>query len=744
MMMSVNFVEPFFYCLLASMIWAPIIFLAATHVAKDDAGGLDDKIWPAAMLIAVLPALAAPFAAALGLSLRSPAPAPPIGNGAAAITYAPAATTAAPAPAPAITFAEMLETAALIYFYGFVLFLILGAFRMAHFSYRVRYAFDLDEPELEKGLEDWRHRMAIKRRPRYAFSDEISSVCVYGVLRPVILMPHNLLDKVSLDDAILMGAHEMAHIKRGDTALFALCTCVKAVFWFNPFMQRIAACANLAAEQAADALVLSRGVNRRKYAQCFVAGLRFAAGQRDDARFAAHALVPSFTPFDKKSRRARLDAILSSTGGRSFLTLPNKLGLLLSTAAAAAFALTQAALAVTPAPVDRMLSATPASGPVTLNFNEGFSLKGEDQKAHSGVDIKAKRGSPVRAAGDGVVTDATSRYRGKTGWGNVVVIDHGHGLVTRYAHLDSYKVRKGDKVAAGDQIGAVGSTGRSSRPHLHFEVIQNGLAIDPSPVIAAPLPAPAPLADPLTKLKPLKPTAAPTPHIVKILTIAGPPLQSGPQPSKAPLSAAAFLEEKIKPKLAIKDIAPFKTHNGKNAHRDGYVYSMEELRERRAEVMEGAKEAIREARQAREHARRNIAQQKRERDHARRQAAHDHKLAQHDAERHKRDHQRAQKHHHREIARDQREMSRERAEQRAQHARERAERKVGRNRERAERRAEREIRRAEHNRARRTSSSAITDAELLALREAAIKEAQQDLNEELAEIQRLRAALGNN
>ncbi len=81
-----------------------------------------------------------------------------------------------------------------------------------------------------------------------------------------------------MSDAILMGAHEMAHIKRGDTRLFALCTAARAVFWFNPFMQRIAACANLAAEQAADALVIASGAERRQYAQCFVQGLRFAAG----------------------------------------------------------------------------------------------------------------------------------------------------------------------------------------------------------------------------------------------------------------------------------------------------------------------------------------------------------------------------------------------------------------------------------------------------------------------------------
>ena len=77
-------------------------------------------------------------------------------------------------------------------------------------------------------------------------------------------------------------------------------------------------------------------------------------------------------------------------------------------------------------------------------------------------------GTAVKAAGDGKVIAATRRYQGQRAWGNVVVIDHGHGLVTRYAHLDSFKVKKGDRVNAGEVIGAVGSTGKIYRPTSSF------------------------------------------------------------------------------------------------------------------------------------------------------------------------------------------------------------------------------------------------------------------------------------
>ncbi len=485
-------IEPFFYCLLASMIWAPIIFLSAAKIAGSEktsararpAAGL---VWPAALILAALPVIIAPLAAALGISLRAPAPLPPMADIAApAAMTEPALNEAIIYAAPAgPSLADILRLAAIIYFYSFLMLFILAAVRHVWFAYRLNYAVPCDEPKLVDALEHWRKRIGVTRRPRYVFSHIVSSVCVYGYFRPVVVMPDTLLDRISIADAALMGAHEMAHVKRGDVVLFALCSAVKAVFWFNPFMHRICARATLAAEQGADALVLARGVDRRQYAHCFVQGLRLAAGAQ--GRFAGE-LIPSFTPFDKRSRRERLDAILTGSPEKPLIGFAGKLGLAASAAAAAGLAFAQAAFAVTPPEPRDALTVAPVEGKITSTFGEKRRLFGEDLPAHNGVDIKAARGEPVRAAGGGKVIDATDRYNDEDAWGKVVVIDHGHGLVTRYAHLDSYAVRKGARVDAGDVIGAVGATGKATGPHLHFEVIVDGDLIDPSPVLGAALP----------------------------------------------------------------------------------------------------------------------------------------------------------------------------------------------------------------------------------------------------------------
>jgi murein DD-endopeptidase MepM/ murein hydrolase activator NlpD len=94
---------------------------------------------------------------------------------------------------------------------------------------------------------------------------------------------------------------------------------------------------------------------------------------------------------------------------------------------------------------------------------------------HEGIDIAVGEGTPVRAAAAGTVI-----YAGRmSGYGNLVVIDHGNGLSTAYAHNSSLAVSVGQSVAAGEVVSYSGNTGNSTGPHVHFEVRVNGSAVDP-------------------------------------------------------------------------------------------------------------------------------------------------------------------------------------------------------------------------------------------------------------------------
>ena len=94
---------------------------------------------------------------------------------------------------------------------------------------------------------------------------------------------------------------------------------------------------------------------------------------------------------------------------------------------------------------------------------------------HMGLDISGPYGKEVVAPSDGTVVFAGA----EGGYGNVLVVDHGYGIKTRYGHLSSVKVKAGEKVKRGQGIAALGNTGRSTGPHLHYEVRRDGLSQNP-------------------------------------------------------------------------------------------------------------------------------------------------------------------------------------------------------------------------------------------------------------------------
>jgi murein DD-endopeptidase MepM/ murein hydrolase activator NlpD len=132
------------------------------------------------------------------------------------------------------------------------------------------------------------------------------------------------------------------------------------------------------------------------------------------------------------------------------------------------------------------LASMPAIMPLAKNqckVVSGFGMRFHPilkyRRLHSGIDLTARPGTPIYATGDGVVRVAGRNQKGLSGYGVVTLIDHGYGFQTLYAHMQSTKVRVGQKVKRGEQIGTVGSSGMSSGSHLHYEVIINGKKVDP-------------------------------------------------------------------------------------------------------------------------------------------------------------------------------------------------------------------------------------------------------------------------
>ncbi len=130
------------------------------------------------------------------------------------------------------------------------------------------------------------------------------------------------------------------------------------------------------------------------------------------------------------------------------------------------------------------LASLPAIQPVSnTNLNRlssGFGYRIDPiykvRKPHNGVDFSLPKGTPVYATGDGTVKFTKTSF---SGYGKQIEIDHGFGYVTKYAHLDAFAVKKGQKIKRGELIGYSGNTGKSTAPHLHYEVKLNGKPVNP-------------------------------------------------------------------------------------------------------------------------------------------------------------------------------------------------------------------------------------------------------------------------
>ncbi len=132
----------------------------------------------------------------------------------------------------------------------------------------------------------------------------------------------------------------------------------------------------------------------------------------------------------------------------------------------------------------QLLAATPAIQPISnkelTRLASGYGMRVHPiykvRRMHYGVDFTAPRGTPIFATGDGEISRVIKKFGG---YGREIIIDHGFGYKTLYAHMQDFNVKRGDKVKRGDCIGWVGNTGLSTAPHLHYEILKDNKAVNP-------------------------------------------------------------------------------------------------------------------------------------------------------------------------------------------------------------------------------------------------------------------------
>jgi len=366
---------------------------------------------------------------------------------------------------------------------------IAGAFVVGGVQIRRRWrirrvlgtAWQSVDPEILAACERWRRCLGVRRAVRVVTSQSGLTPLTVGVIRPLIYLPLGATqDRRCVEAAI---AHEMAHVARFDALWLGLQNLLQTVYFFNPVVWMAGAQLNHAREQLCDATVVAAD---RLAARDYVGGLLNVL--RLELRGTG---APTMT-----ARKRRIGMRILNIFEREHGPRPTLGAAVIWTAVIGLFLLPLGAgSAAQPPAADAVAQTVPevvtlrdagfvnplADGRVTWSWGPGHRdpFTG-DEVTHRGIDVAAPDGAPVIAPAEGVVRVATESFEPSPGSGTVILIDHEEGISTFYAHLGSLAVDEGQRVERGAVIATVGSTGKSTGPHLHFEVRQNGEPVDPA------------------------------------------------------------------------------------------------------------------------------------------------------------------------------------------------------------------------------------------------------------------------
>lgn len=302
--------------------------------------------------------------------------------------------------------------------------------------------------------------------------------------KATILLPQRLLAHLSTTQTDLIIRHERAHLTRRDPLYFAVLSWLDVCLWFNPFVRAQTRRCRLAAELDCDARVTGAAPHMREtYAETLIMALKHAAGN-------ARQCVPAaFSPVESGDYRMRISEIMHpQSRARKTRLLIVAGAVLLAPVALAQLAWSQGqavkpvAMAAATAPA-QVFTVVPVDGRLSSGYGMRLNPVTHETSMHEGVDIASPIGKPVRAPAGGRVIRADLA---EPWFGKVLEIDHGNGLVTNYKHLGDFKVKVGDTVMAGQEVAKSGNTGRSTGPHTHISLYENGKAVDPAGRIPLP------------------------------------------------------------------------------------------------------------------------------------------------------------------------------------------------------------------------------------------------------------------
>lgn len=336
--------------------------------------------------------------------------------------------------------------------------------------------------ELEESFMRIRAKLGIRSRVELRLTRQVSGPALFGLFSPVVLIPHDLVGRLSEAEWECIFRHELTHYKRKDIWVNLLAYSLISVHWFNPLAWYGLRSMRGDQENSCDATVLGGIAPKEVYASCMIKLLELGASRKVALSgvgfFGSKKMIVRRIKMIRDYKPARRRATLV---GAAVFILAGALMLPSAFAADKKESARKQPVVEAVAQKDdgaadiKLLLKLPKDAKISSRYGNRIHPVTSEKTLHDGIDIAGKAGSDIFAAGSGKVVVA--EY--DTAKGLTVTIQHNKAWSTEYRHLDKLAVEAGDEVKSGDLIGQLGSTGQSTGPHLHFSVLKQGEYVDP-------------------------------------------------------------------------------------------------------------------------------------------------------------------------------------------------------------------------------------------------------------------------
>lgn len=295
---------------------------------------------------------------------------------------------------------------------------------------------------------------------------------VFGFVKPCIVVPDSVL-AMSKTQLNLLIEHEVTHLKNRDPQMVIALRLITHLAWFNPLLRLMEKRFLQAMELECDHRVLSNNPTQQlKYAKALIACLKLTNNKQESGLSAYF----SSAKFEKSDFEQRIRAAMNSTETRKINKYYQLALMALVTIMFTSIVMAQP-FVMPSDEVKPQQGIVPVSvGRISSDYDEINAFR--SKKPHKGIDFAAPTGTEIVASFAGVVkvADDSTLHRN---YGKVILLEHQDGVKTLYAHLDSLNVQVGEHVSAGQKIGTVGTTGRVTGPHLHFEMLNQDQRVNP-------------------------------------------------------------------------------------------------------------------------------------------------------------------------------------------------------------------------------------------------------------------------